>query len=58
MKLAITEYNNGGGQHIAGTLAQGRQSRRVSAHTDYLAANMWLLTPKETVLARRISGVP
>jgi len=46
MKLAITEYNNGGGQHIAGTLAQADNLGVFGAH-GLFAANMWLLTPKE-----------
>jgi len=46
MKLAITEYNNGGGQHIAGTLAQADNLGVFGAH-GLFAANLWLLTPKE-----------
>jgi len=46
MKLAITEYDNGGGQHIAGTLAQADNLGVFGAH-GLFAANMWLLTPKE-----------
>jgi Glycoside hydrolase family 44 len=46
MKLAITEYDNGGGQHIAGTLAQADNLGVFGAH-GLFAATMWLLTPKE-----------
>ena len=46
MKLAITEYDNGGGQHIAGTLAQADNLGVFGAHGVF-AANMWLLTSKE-----------
>jgi hypothetical protein len=46
MKLALTEYNNGGGQHIAGTIAQADNLGVFGAHALF-AANMWLLTPKE-----------
>jgi hypothetical protein len=46
MKLALTEYDNGGGQHIAGTIAQADNLGVFGAH-GLFAANMWLLTPKE-----------
>jgi hypothetical protein len=46
MKLAITEYDNGGGQHIAGTIAQADNLGVFGAH-DLFAATMWLLGPKE-----------
>jgi hypothetical protein len=46
MKLAITEYDNGGGQHIAGTIAQADNLGVFGAH-GLFAANMWLLGPKE-----------
>jgi hypothetical protein len=46
MKLAITEYDNGGGQHIAGTIAQADNLGVFGAHALF-AANMWLLAPKE-----------
>jgi hypothetical protein len=46
MKLAITEYDNGGGQHIAGTIAQADNLGVFGAH-GLFAANMWLLAPKE-----------
>lgn len=46
MKLALTEYDNGGGQHIAGTIAQADNLGVFGAHALF-AANMWLLSPKE-----------
>jgi hypothetical protein len=46
MKLAITEYDNGGGQHIAGTIAQADNLGVFGAQALF-AANMWLLSPKE-----------
>ena len=46
MKLAIGEYNNGGGQHIAGTIAQA-DNLGVFGERGLFAANMWLLAPKE-----------
>jgi Glycoside hydrolase family 44 len=46
MRLALTEYNNGGGQHIAGTIAQA-DNLGVFGARGVFAANMWLLTPKE-----------
>jgi hypothetical protein len=46
MKLALTEYNNGGGQHIAGTIAQADNLGVFSAHGMF-AATMWMLSPKE-----------
>ena len=45
-KLAITEYDNGGGQHIAGTLAQA-DNLGVFGARGLFAANLWLLTAKE-----------
>jgi hypothetical protein len=46
MKVALTEYDNGGGQHIAGTIAQSDNLGVFGAH-GLFAANLWLLTPKE-----------
>jgi hypothetical protein len=46
MKLALTEYDNGGGQHIAGTIAQADNLGVFGAH-GLFAANMWLLSAKE-----------
>jgi hypothetical protein len=46
MKLAITEYDNGGGQHIAGTIAQADNLGVFGAYSLF-AANLWLLAGKE-----------
>jgi hypothetical protein len=46
MKLAITEYDNGGGQHIAGAIAQADNLGVFGAHAVF-AANILLLAPKE-----------
>lgn len=46
MKLALTEYNNGGGQHIAGTIAQADNLGVFGAH-GLFAATMWMLGSKE-----------
>jgi hypothetical protein len=46
MKLALTEYNNGGGQHIAGTIAQADNLGVFGSH-GLFAANLWLLAGKE-----------
>jgi hypothetical protein len=46
MKLAITEYDNGGGQHIAGTLAQA-DNLGIFGSRGLFAATIWLLSGKE-----------
>jgi hypothetical protein len=46
MKLGLTEYNNGGGQHIAGTIAQADNLGVFGSH-NLFAANWWPLAPKE-----------
>jgi hypothetical protein len=46
MKLALTEYNNGGGQHIAGTLAQADNLGVFGARALF-AATWWPLASKE-----------
>jgi Glycoside hydrolase family 44 len=46
MKLAITEYDNGGGQQIAGTIAQA-DTLGVFGAQALFAANLWLLSAKE-----------
>lgn len=46
MKLAITEYDNGGGQHIAGTIAQA-DNLGIFGKYSLFAANLWLLAQKE-----------
>jgi hypothetical protein len=43
MKLAITEYDNGGGQHIAGTIAQADDLGVFGAH-GLFAATTWPLS--------------
>jgi hypothetical protein len=45
-RLAITEYNNGGGQHIAGTIAQA-DNLGIFGAQGLFAGNMWVLGPKE-----------
>jgi hypothetical protein len=45
MKLAITEYDNGGGQHIAGTIAQS-DNLGVFGSRGLFATTLWLLTAK------------
>lgn len=42
MKISITEYNNGGGQHIAGTIAQA-DNLGIFGAQDIFAANLWPL---------------
>jgi fibronectin type 3 domain-containing protein len=49
MKLAITEYNNGGAQHIAGTIAQA-DNLGVFGAQGVFAANMWALVTSEPYL--------
>jgi hypothetical protein len=46
MKLALTEYDNGGGQHIAGTIAQA-DNLGVFGARGLFAATLWLLSGKE-----------
>ena len=49
MKLSITEYNNGGAQHIAGTIAQA-DNLGVFGVQGLFAANMWPLVATEPYL--------
>jgi hypothetical protein len=49
MKLSITEYNNGGAQHIAGTIAQA-DNLGVFGAQGLFAANMWPLVTSEPYL--------
>jgi hypothetical protein len=49
MKLAITEYNNGGAQHIAGTLAQADNLGIFGAQALF-AANLWPLASSQPYL--------
>jgi hypothetical protein len=48
-KLSITEYNNGGAQHIAGTIAQA-DNLGVFGAQSLFAANLWPLQANETYL--------
>jgi hypothetical protein len=43
MKISITEYNNGGGQHIAGTIAEADDLGIFGAQ-GLFAANFWALS--------------
>jgi hypothetical protein len=49
MKLSITEYNNGGAQHFAGTVAQA-DNLGVFGAQGLFAANMWPLVNNEPYL--------
>jgi hypothetical protein len=49
MKLSITEYNNGGAQHIAGTIAQA-DNLGVFGAQGLFAANLWSLVANEPYL--------
>jgi len=42
MKISVTEYNNGGGQHIAGTVAQA-DNLGIFGAQNLFAANLWPL---------------
>jgi hypothetical protein len=46
MRLAIGEYNNGGGHHIAGTIAQA-DNLGVFGERGLFAASLWMLTASE-----------
>jgi hypothetical protein len=46
MKLALTEYDNGGGQHIAGTISQA-DNLGIFGARGLFAANLWMLSSKE-----------
>jgi hypothetical protein len=46
MRLAITEYNNGGGQHIAGTIAQA-DNLGIFGAQNLFAATYWPLSGNE-----------
>ncbi|NWJ40672.1 MAG: hypothetical protein HXX12_06845 [Geothrix sp.] len=46
VKLAITEYNNGGAQHIAGTIAQA-DNLGIFGAQGIFAANLWPLTSSQ-----------
>jgi hypothetical protein len=49
MKIAITEYNNGGAKHIAGTIAQA-DNLGVFGAQGLFAANLWVLTTDQPYL--------
>jgi hypothetical protein len=49
MNLAVTEYNNGGAQHIAGTLAQA-DNLGIFGAQGLFAANLWPLTSSQPYL--------
>lgn len=49
MKIAITEYNNGGAQHIAGTIAQA-DNLGVFGAQGLFAANLWPLQTTQPYL--------
>ena len=46
MKISITEYNNGGGQHIAGTIAEA-DNLGIFGAQGVFAANLWSLSNNE-----------
>ncbi len=46
MKISITEYNNGGGQHIAGTIAEA-DNLGIFGAQGLFAANLWPLSNNE-----------
>lgn len=46
MKIAVTEYNNGGGQHIAGTLAEA-DNLGIFGSQGVFAASYWPLSSNE-----------
>lgn len=50
MQLAITEYNNGGAGHIAGTIAQA-DNLGVFGAQNLFAANLWPLAPSPFIVA-------
>lgn len=49
MKIAITEYNNGGGEHIAGTIAQA-DNLGIFGSQGVFAAAMWPLNSNDTYI--------
>ena len=49
MKLAITEYNNGGAKHIAGTIAQADNLGVFGVH-GLFAANLWTMETDQPYL--------
>lgn len=49
MKIAITEYNNGGGEHIAGTIAQA-DNLGIFGSQGVFAAALWPLNNNDTYI--------
>jgi len=49
MKIAITEYNNGGSQHIAGTIAQA-DNLGIFGSQGVFAASLWPLTSNDAYI--------
>jgi fibronectin type 3 domain-containing protein len=49
MKIAITEYNNGGGEHIAGTIAQA-DNLGIFGSQGVFAAALWPLNGNDTYI--------
>ncbi len=49
MKLAITEYNNGGDQHIAGTIAEA-DNLGIFGVQGLFAANFWSQSSSQTYI--------
>ncbi len=56
MKIAITEYNNGGGLHIAGTIAQA-DNLGIFGVQGLFAASLWPLSNNEPYILAGIPGV-
>src|SRR5271166_1458324 len=49
MKISITEYNNGGGEHIAGTIAQ-EDNLGIFGTQGVFAANLWPLNKNDAFI--------
>lgn len=49
MKISITEYNNGGGEHIAGTIAQA-DNLGIFGAQNVFAANLWPLNTNDAYI--------
>ena len=49
MKISITEYNNGGGEHIAGTIAEA-DNLGIFGAQGVFAANLWPLNNNDTYI--------
>jgi len=49
MKISITEYNNGGGEHIAGTIAQA-DNLGIFGTQGVFAANLWPLNKNDAFI--------